>query len=91
MQFAANMLTMAGNRGPMMVALPGLSQANTVPPRLTEEEERRRQAMLHSVREFNPKQELKHCQTDDKSGPVADGEKFKLCQSFTRRGKIEYS
>ena len=71
------MMTMAGNRMPMMVALPGLAQANTTPPRLTEEEERRRQVMLQSVREFNPKT-LKQCETDDRSGPIAEGKQFLL-------------
>jgi hypothetical protein len=66
------MLTMAGNRMPMLVNTPGFNQANTQPPRLTEEEERVRLAVLADVRSFEA-EKLKKASTDDKSLPVAEG------------------
>ena len=74
------MLTVAGNRGPMMVNVKGFDQANTIPPKLTPEEEERRRQMLTSIRDFNAKQKLKHCQTSDRSGPIVSGlQHYKRC------------
>ncbi len=56
----------------MAVSPAGFHLANTVPPKLTAEEERRRMVMLQSVRDFE-KRQLKHCETEDKAAPVVSG------------------
>ena len=65
---------MAGNRGPMMVFPPGFDQANIQPPKLSPEEERRRKALMESIRRAEKELMLKKCDTVDKSGPIVSGE-----------------
>ena len=69
------MLTMAGNRGPMMVFPPGFNQANIQPPKLSPEEEAARKLLMESIRNAEKEMMLKKCETVDKSGPIVSGKK----------------
>ena len=66
------MLTCAGNRIAMIPHPPTYHLANKEPPKLTEEEMRKREEVLKEVRGYE-KNQLTKCETDDRSQPLVQG------------------
>ncbi len=81
---AVVMLTVSGH---LLELPPGFEKANTKPPKLTPEEEKRRKALLTSIRHHD-KGELKKCETDDRSAPLVSGtweDLVALARDFTKQ------